>query len=155
MGKSLQSATMLHDLSRFVSSPKPHNHTPNQTQPILLNPGAANSGAYRLEYPPAHPKIQTSDLLKCRIPLAEVVADCTHRWFQDTLKEANAGDASMQLLVAQMYSSGYGVPRDPQKAHSWISKASRTRSTVWNASNEHPGYRGSDSNSEELGDIAK
>ena len=50
-----------------------------------------------------------------RVPLADVVADCVKRWFRDTLKEAKAGDINMQVLVGQMYSSGYGIPRDPQK----------------------------------------
>ncbi|RWW33419.1 hypothetical protein BHE74_00013010 [Ensete ventricosum] len=50
-----------------------------------------------------------------RVPLKDVVADCTRRWFQDALKEARAGDAAMQVLVGQMYHSGYGVPRNEQK----------------------------------------
>ena len=37
------------------------------------------------------------------------------RWFRDILKEAKAGDINMQVLVGQMYYSGYGVPRDDQK----------------------------------------
>ena len=49
-----------------------------------------------------------------RIPLAEAVADCVKRWFQDTLKEAKAGDTAMQVLVSQMYYRGYGIPRDAQ-----------------------------------------
>lgn len=49
-----------------------------------------------------------------RVPLSEVVADCVKRWFKDTLKEAKAGDINMQVLVGQMYYSGYGVPRDAQ-----------------------------------------
>jgi hypothetical protein len=44
-----------------------------------------------------------------------VVDDCVQRWFQDTLKEARRGDSAMQVLVAQMYNSGYGVPRNEQK----------------------------------------
>ena len=47
--------------------------------------------------------------------LSEVVADCVRRWFQDTLKEAKSGDVNMQVLVSQMYYSGYGVPKDAQK----------------------------------------
>ena len=47
--------------------------------------------------------------------LSEVVSDCVRRWFQETLKEAKAGDLNMQILVAQMYYSGYGVPVDAQK----------------------------------------
>jgi len=50
-----------------------------------------------------------------RVPLSEVVADCVKRWFRDALKEAKAGDINMQVLVGQMYYSGYGVPRDAQK----------------------------------------
>lgn len=50
-----------------------------------------------------------------RLPLSEVVADCVKRWFQDTLKEAKAGDIAMQVLVGQMYYSGYGINRNVQK----------------------------------------
>jgi len=50
-----------------------------------------------------------------RVALSEVVADCVKRWFRDALKEAKAGDINMQVLVGQMYNSGYGVPRDAQK----------------------------------------
>lgn len=52
-----------------------------------------------------------------RVPLSEVVSDCVKRWFKDTLKEAKAGDINMQVLVAQMFYSGYGVPRDAQKVN--------------------------------------
>lgn len=52
-----------------------------------------------------------------RVPLSEVVSECVKRWFKDTLKEAKAGDINMQILVGQMYYSGYGVPRDAQKVH--------------------------------------
>jgi hypothetical protein len=31
--------------------------------------------------------------------------------------EARAGDINMQILLCQMYYSGYGVPRDAQKVH--------------------------------------
>lgn len=50
-----------------------------------------------------------------RVPLSGVVADCAKRWFKDTLREAKAGDVNMQVLVGQMYYSGYGVPKDAQK----------------------------------------
>lgn len=50
-----------------------------------------------------------------RKALSEVVADCVRRWFQDTLKEAKGGDVNMQVLVSQMYTAGYGVPKDTQK----------------------------------------
>ncbi|CAM0957146.1 unnamed protein product [Alopecurus aequalis] len=51
-----------------------------------------------------------------RKPLSEMVDDCVQRWFQDTLKEARRGDTAMQVLVAQMYNSGYGIPRNEHKA---------------------------------------
>lgn len=50
-----------------------------------------------------------------RVPLSEVVKDCVKRWFQDTLKEAKAGDIAMQVLVGQMYYNGYGVSKDVNK----------------------------------------
>jgi TPR repeat protein len=53
-----------------------------------------------------------------RVPLAEVVSDCTRRWFQDALKEARAGDITMQVLVGQMYRSGYGVNKNEHKVSS-------------------------------------
>lgn len=52
---------------------------------------------------------------KLTLPLSEVVSDCVRRWFHDTLKEAKGGDSAMQMLVGQMYNSGYGVRRNPQK----------------------------------------
>ena len=53
-----------------------------------------------------------------RQKLSRVVSDCVRRWFQDTLKEAKAGDLAMQVLVGQMYYNGYGVPKDAQKVNS-------------------------------------
>ncbi|WOH08070.1 hypothetical protein DCAR_0727507 [Daucus carota subsp. sativus] len=82
--------------------------------------------------------------------LSEVVSDCVRRWFQETLKEAKAGDLNMQILVAQMYYSGYGVPVDAQKGKLWMTRASRVRSSVWKVSNKRPGYNASDSDSDEL-----
>ncbi|KAL6645740.1 hypothetical protein ACP70R_017348 [Stipagrostis hirtigluma subsp. patula] len=83
-----------------------------------------------------------------RVPLSEVVSDCTRRWFQDALKEARAGDAAMQVLVGQMYRTGYGVNKNEYKARVWMEKASRYRSTVWKVSNKRPGYNASDSDSD-------
>jgi hypothetical protein len=58
-----------------------------------------------------------SDSSSNRVPLSEVVSECVKRWFKDTLKEAKAGDINMQILVGQMYYSGYGVPSDAQTVH--------------------------------------
>lgn len=52
-----------------------------------------------------------------RLLLSEVVSDCIERWFQDTLREAKTGDVNMQVLVGQMYYSGYGVPKDADKVY--------------------------------------
>jgi len=85
-----------------------------------------------------------------RFPLSEIVSDCVHRWFEDTLKEAKKGDISMQVLVAQMYFNGYGVSIDEQKGRLWMSRASRLRSSAWKVSSKRPGYNASDSDSDEL-----
>ncbi|XP_072974695.1 uncharacterized protein [Typha angustifolia] len=85
-----------------------------------------------------------------RVPLSEVVSDCVRRWFQDSLKEAKAGDVAMQVLVGQMYHSGYGVARSEQKGRAWFEKASRYRSSVWKVSNKRPGLNASDSDSDEV-----
>ncbi|XP_057513023.1 uncharacterized protein LOC130795075 [Actinidia eriantha] len=84
-----------------------------------------------------------------RQKLSRVVSDCVRRWFQDTLKEAKAGDLAMQVLVGQMYYNGYGVPKDTQKGRIWMTRASRVRSSVWKVSNKRPGYNASDSDSDE------
>ncbi|XP_051130652.1 uncharacterized protein LOC127251111 [Andrographis paniculata] len=85
-----------------------------------------------------------------RVPLSAVVLDCSERWFQDTLKEAKAGDVNMQVLVGQMYYSGYGVPKDADKGKLWISRASRMRSSSWKVSHKRPGYNASDSDTDEI-----
>ncbi|CAI9097206.1 OLC1v1033579C1 [Oldenlandia corymbosa var. corymbosa] len=84
------------------------------------------------------------------VPLSEVVSDCVKRWFNDTLKEAKAGDVNMQVLVAQMYYTGYGVTKNAHKGRIWMTRASRVRSSVWKVSNKRPGYNASDSDSDEL-----
>ncbi|CAD6254253.1 unnamed protein product [Miscanthus lutarioriparius] len=48
-------------------------------------------------------------------PLSEVVGDCVQRWFQDAYKEARKGDIANQVLVAQMFFSGYGTPKNEYK----------------------------------------
>ncbi|MED6109141.1 hypothetical protein PIB30_030926 [Stylosanthes scabra] len=58
---------------------------------------------------------ESSDDIFGETPTASVVADCAKRWFHEILKEAKAGDAAMQVLVGQMYYSGYGVSRNPKK----------------------------------------
>ncbi|KAK1284995.1 hypothetical protein QJS10_CPB20g00190 [Acorus calamus] len=89
-----------------------------------------------------------------RTPLAEVVADCVKRWFQDTLREAKLGDTGMQVLVGQMYTSGYGIPKNPQKGKAWITKASKYRSSAWKVSDKPPGYNASESDSDDVkGDL--
>ncbi|XP_004500532.1 uncharacterized protein [Cicer arietinum] len=148
MGKSVESVIRLKELSRVVSSSAKSNR-PKTTQPISPNrvttPRTAKQDRTVKVEPPK--KIEA---LESRTPLARVVAYCSKRWFQDTLKGAKAGDSSMQVLVGQMYNSGYGVPRDPQKGHAWISRASRSRNLVWKVSEKQPGYRASDSDSCEL-----
>ncbi|MED6172207.1 hypothetical protein PIB30_047869 [Stylosanthes scabra] len=133
MGKSFQSAARLQDLTRIVSSAK--SQAPKLTQLPKPSPSPCPSPS---PSPSKHHQ---------RTPLAAVVADCAKRWFHETLKEAKAGDANMQVLVGQMYYTGYGVSRNPKKGHAWISRVSRIRSSVWKVSEKRPGYRASDSDS--------
>ncbi|XP_019459645.1 PREDICTED: uncharacterized protein LOC109359436 isoform X2 [Lupinus angustifolius] len=105
MAQSLVYGVRVPELSRIVSSAK----RVTRKQPRLPN-HVAITAAPKSE--PSKLKIESSE---CRVPLSQVVSDCTKRWFQDTLNEAKAGDSAMQLLLADMYFNGYGVPIDPQK----------------------------------------
>lgn len=118
MGKSLESVARLQELSRIVSSAKPYRSKgtaqPRSANRVATPRTGAKPAAFAVEPPK---KMEAMEAEQCRTPLAKVVADCTKRWFQDTLKEARAGDSGMQVLVGQMYYSGYGVPRDPRKVN--------------------------------------
>jgi len=46
-------------------------------------------------------------------PLSDVVADGVHRWFQETLREAQRGDVKHQALLGEMLLEGYGCEPDP------------------------------------------
>ncbi|KAF3964967.1 hypothetical protein ACB098_06G135300 [Castanea mollissima] len=156
MGKSIPSTTKLQEFAKIIASDKLPR--PKRAKPIsrirVSSPETAKSGAVRVDS--EKKKImESSETQQNRLPLALVVSDCVKRWFQDTLKEAKAGDSAMQVLVGQMYSSGYGVPKDPHKGRAWISKASKSRVSVWNVSDKHPGYNASDSDSDESKGKAK
>ncbi|KAA8517708.1 hypothetical protein F0562_015182 [Nyssa sinensis] len=156
MGKSLPtSATAkLQQLARFTGQ---FVKTPKRTKPISQNPmnspETAGIGG-ESKRPKLKKKMENSssnsEIQNHRTPLSHVISDCVKRWFQDTLKEAKAGDISMQVLVGQMYYSGYGVPRDAQKGRLWMTRASRIRSSVWKVGNKRPGYNASDSDSDEV-----
>lgn len=60
----------------------------------------------------------TTETSRRFVPLSSVVSDCAKRWFKDTLEEAKAGNITMQVLLGQMYYSGYGVPKDAKKVSS-------------------------------------
>lgn len=124
MGKSLPTPHRLQQLSRVVTS----NNRPrcqsklrpalkarpiHSPEPTGLRPDSPE----QLRLNKKNLKMEAENSEQRRLPLAEVVADCVKRWFQDTLKEAKAGDTAMQVLVGQMYYSGYGVPKDTQKVH--------------------------------------
>lgn len=147
MAKSFDSVRQ--ELSRIANSAT-KIHRLKQTQPVSLNqfitPRTTKNQQDRTVVKVESP----SKKVETRIALSRVVADCTHRWFHDTLKEAKRGDLSSQVLVGQMYCSGYGVPKNSQKGHAWISRASRSRNSVWQLSEKPPGYRASDSDSSEM-----
>ncbi|XP_051138411.1 uncharacterized protein LOC127256440 [Andrographis paniculata] len=162
MGKSIPSAPRLQQFARDIASASSRSRSRRQlkaaaskpSRPISC-PDCTGSGpdphqSRRLNMEPA----ENSEHRR-RVPLAEVVADCVRRWFQDTLKEAKNGDTTMQVLVGQMYYSGYGVAKDPQKGRAWISKASKIRSSVWKVGDKRPGYNASDSDSDDVEEDTK
>lgn len=125
MGKSLSStATKLQELAKVASSSpdrlqraRPKHSKPPPFLRIRSETTRPSSGV-RVDLEPVKKPIMEDNWEgQERVPLAQVVSDCVKRWFQDTLKEAKKGDTSMQVLVGQMYFSGYGVPRDAQKVH--------------------------------------
>ncbi|CAM0872779.1 unnamed protein product [Alopecurus aequalis] len=157
MGKRLPAAALaaaLRPYARFGSVPAASKAPKPPTAPMDTprNSGAgASSGRAEVREVAAACGMEEDD----RVPLAEVVLDCTRRWFQDALKEARAGDAAMQVLVGQMYRSGYGVNKNEHKSRVWMEKASRYRSTVWKVSNKRPGYNASDSDTDDAKETGK
>ncbi|XP_060181880.1 uncharacterized protein LOC132611474 [Lycium barbarum] len=163
MGKSLPSPNRIQDFaSRIISSnriPTRIKAPPSRIRSKAVVNGGESSSEQRLlkksknimEEVGSNSNSSTSR----RVPLADVVADCVKRWFQDTLKEAKAGDTSMQVLVGQMYFSGYGISRDAHKGRAWISRASKSRSSAWKVSDKRPGYNASDSDSDDTVGDAK
>lgn len=119
MGKSLPKLQQLKRISaQLPKTSKPLSQNPSLT-PRTTGGAAANS-----ESPRSKKKKKMEDsssnnsekgIHSSSTPLSQVVSDCVKRWFQDTHKEAKAGDLSMQVLLAQMYYTGYGVPRDSYK----------------------------------------
>lgn len=114
MGKALPSAIKLQDFAKIASKQvhrlkdqKPRSK--NRFFPEFVKSEASNPDRRTMEE--GSERQQT----RARLPLSAVVSDCVKRWFQDTLKEARAGDAAMQVLLGQMYYSGYGIPRDEKK----------------------------------------
>lgn len=135
MGKSVPSPNRIQDFARIISSSNNRIHGPTQVKPpasrIRSLPSAKSRAVVGGDSSERRLKLKTKNMEEAssnsnsntsssnqqrqRVPLADVVADCVKRWFQDTLKEAKAGDISMQVLVGQMYYSGYGISRDAQK----------------------------------------
>ncbi len=120
MGKSIPSTTKLQEFAKIMASDK--LQMSKRAKPIsrirVSSPESVKPGVVRVDS--EKKKIMESSVAQQnqnqnRLPLAQVVSDCVKRWFQDTLKEAKAGDSAMQVLVGQMYSRGYGVPKDPFK----------------------------------------
>lgn len=136
MGKSLPSPNRIRDFARIISSNriqrptqvKPASRLRSVPSPVTAKSRAVvdgESSERRLKLKKnmeeassnsnSNSNFNTSSSNQRRLPLSDVVADCVKRWFHDTLKEAKAGDANMQVLVGQMYFSGYGISRDAQK----------------------------------------
>ncbi|KAM0021284.1 hypothetical protein Hdeb2414_s0024g00649211 [Helianthus debilis subsp. tardiflorus] len=124
MGKSIPSSAKLQDFARIITSDRTQQSKripkslSNKTR-VVPPPEPAKPKGVRIIHSEKQQQrlkiMDESSSMNRRIPLAEVVLECSRRWFQDTLKEAKAGDTSMQVLVGQMYCSGYGVVKDAQK----------------------------------------
>uniref|UniRef100_A0A251U5I2 Uncharacterized protein n=1 Tax=Helianthus annuus TaxID=4232 RepID=A0A251U5I2_HELAN len=124
MGKSIPSSAKLQDFARIITSDRTQQSKripkslSNKTR-VVPPPEPAKPKGVRIVHSEKQQQrlkiMDESSSTNRRIPLAEVVLECSRRWFQDTLKEAKAGDTSMQVLVGQMYCSGYGVVKDAQK----------------------------------------
>ncbi|XP_021732572.1 uncharacterized protein LOC110699357 [Chenopodium quinoa] len=151
MGKSLPSTAGLKNFARIITSER-------ITPPKQVKPRSPNHNKTSVSTSQSQPRVDSvklglkmdNSVSRTRVPLSEVVVDCARRWFQDTLKEAKNGDATMQVLVGQMYNSGYGVRKDTEKGRNWINIASKGRSSAWKVSNKQPGYNVSDSESQDL-----
>lgn len=113
MGKSLAASTRIHNLAKHLKPSKHAKPTSRTERPGEDKSKKMESSASidNINYGSSNGNSST------RLPLSEVVSDCVKRWFKDTLKEAKAGDINMQVLVGQMYYSGYGIPRDAQKVN--------------------------------------
>lgn len=147
MGKSLPSTAGLKNFARIISSERVA--PPKQVKPTP-QPAATQN---RVDSAQLGLKLENNSASRTRVPLSEVVMDCARRWFQDTLKEAKKGDIAMQVLVGQMYNTGYGVRKDVKKGRTWITIASESRSSAWKVSTKQPGYNASDSESQDLKDF--
>ncbi|KAK9699981.1 hypothetical protein RND81_08G208600 [Saponaria officinalis] len=145
MGKSLPSTATsgFKNITRIISSDR-IKPTTKQVKPTSQNNQISQN---RVDSAKLGLKVDNS--VVTRVPLSMAVTDCVKRWFHDTLKEAKNGDTSMQLLIGQMYNSGYGVRKDLEKGRTWITRASKGRSSAWRVSNKQPGYNASDSDSED------
>lgn len=119
MGKSLPSSTKLQEFTKVVASEKfqrPNRRSPKVKAQLSSPSPESSKGFVGVGLETLRLKMESSERRNSqRSPLSEVVSDCVKRWFQDTLKEARAGDRAMQLLVGQMYYSGYGIPKDAHK----------------------------------------
>lgn len=123
MGKSIVSSVRFAEIAIRLSSENPTRpHRPTPRDKVFVKKTTTRetrldySNLVKLEKAGSHSGSNPapgSD--PNRVPLSQVVEDCVRRWFQDTLKEAKSGDVGMQVLVGQMYCSGYGIPKDEHK----------------------------------------
>lgn len=118
MGKRLPSTAKIEAYARLASERiKPSKLPEPQSKTLEIDRTQQRSSS--TPKPPAR-SMENDGRRNARVPLGDVVSECVRRWFQDTLKEARNGDQSMQVLVGQMYQSGYGVAKNEQKVRSFF-----------------------------------
>ncbi|KAI5066831.1 hypothetical protein GOP47_0017359 [Adiantum capillus-veneris] len=77
----------------------------------------------------SHLKPDQEEHLK-QFPLKVVVQSCVKRWFKEHLRNAEKGDSGAQVMVGQMISHGYGVPKDVLKGKAWIKRGHSRQSQI-------------------------
>lgn len=126
MGKRLPLATSIEEFARIATErirrakhSKPGLRSLASNKEASAAAAAAAARASAEDPRPAGRVMEDGERQQRRVPLSEVVSDCVRRWFHDALNEARSGDPAMQVLVGQMYHSGYGCPRNEQKVRSF------------------------------------
>ncbi|XP_073104409.1 uncharacterized protein, partial [Elaeis guineensis] len=135
IGKGLSLATSLEKFARIaIERIRRAKHSKPDLRSLASNKEAsAATTVARASTEDPRPAVQVmedGERQERHVPLSEMVSDCMRWWFQDALNEVRSGDPMMQVLVGQMYHSGYSCPRNEQKSSSESKSAYKSFKTV-------------------------